>query len=214
MRYLQLSLLILTLAILSACNSGPTYAVIETEFGNMKVELYDSTPIHKENFIKLAKEGFYDDLLFHRVIKGFMIQGGDPKSRGAEPSARLGGGGPGYTIEAEIGSPHFKGTLAAARTGNASNPEKRSSGSQFYVVQGSPQSEAQLASTAKRKGITYTDSQRKKYAEVGGRPDLDMEYTVFGEVVEGMDVIDKLAAVETAPGDRPLKDVKMKIRIL
>jgi len=180
----------------------------------MKVELYDSTPIHKENFIKLAKEGFYDDLLFHRVIKGFMIQGGDPKSRGAEPSARLGGGGPGYTIEAEIGSPHFKGTLAAARTGNASNPEKRSSGSQFYVVQGSPQSEAQLASTAKRKGITYTDSQRKKYAEVGGRPDLDMEYTVFGEVVEGMDVIDKLAAVETAPGDRPLKDVKMKIRIL
>jgi len=214
MRYLQLSLLILTLAILSACNSGPTYAVIETEFGNMKVELYDSTPIHKENFIKLAKEGFYDDLLFHRVIKGFMIQGGDPKSRGAEPSARLGGGGPGYTIEAEIGSPHFKGTLAAARTGNAGNPEKRSSGSQFYVVQGSPQSEAQLASTAKRKGITYTDSQRKKYAEVGGRPDLDMEYTVFGEVVEGMDVIDKLAAVETAPGDRPLKDVKMKIRIL
>jgi peptidyl-prolyl cis-trans isomerase B (cyclophilin B) len=213
MRYLQLSLLIIIIALLSSCNSGPTYAIIETEFGNMKVELYDSTPIHKENFIKLAKEGFYDDLLFHRVINGFMVQGGDPKSKDAAPSARLGNGGPGYTLEAEIGSPHFKGTLAAARTGGASNPEKRSSGSQFYVVQGSPQSDGQIASNEKRKGITYTEGQKKKYKELGGRPDLDMEYTVFGEVVEGLDVIDKIASVETASGDRPVKDVKMKIRI-
>lgn len=204
------------LCLLISCNKGDkkTYAMIETEFGNMKVELYDSTPGHKDNFVKLAKEGFYDGLLFHRVIKGFMAQGGDPESKDAPAEKRLGSGGPGYTIPAEIGAPHFKGTLAAARTGGPSNPEKKSSGSQFYIVQGNPITAQQLDSFEKQKGITYSPAQREKYLKLGGTPMLDMDYTVYGEVVEGMDVIDKICATKTAPGDRPLEDVKMKVRIL
>jgi len=204
---------ILVVLLLSSCGDKKTYVMIETDFGNMKVELYDSTPLHKENFLKLAKEGFYDDLLFHRVIKNFMIQGGDPKSKGAAAGVNLGSGGPGYTIPAEIGAPHFKGTLSAARTG-AGNPEKRSSGSQFYITQGTSLTDSQLNSFEKQKGIKYSEAQRAKYLSQGGYPGLDMDYTVYGEVVEGLDVIDKIAAVQTAPGDRPLEDVKMKVRIL
>ncbi len=203
----------LAVLLFTACGDKKTYVMIETDFGNMKVELYDSTPLHKENFLKLAKEGFYDDLLFHRVIKNFMIQGGDPNSRGAAAGARLGSGGPGYTIPAEIGAPHFKGTLSAARTG-AGNPEKRSSGSQFYITQGTPLTDSQLDSFEKQKGIKYSQTQRAKYLSQGGYPGLDMDYTVYGEVVEGLDVIDKIAAVQTAPGDRPVEDVKMKVRVL
>ena len=205
--------ILLSLFIISACNSGngKTYAEIETEFGTMKVELYNSTPGHKENFIKLAKEGFYDGLLFHRVIDGFMVQGGDPNSKDAPTGQRLGSGGPGYTIPAEIGAPHFKGTLAAARTGN---PEKRSSGSQFYLTQGRPLTDAQIANFEKQKGIQYTEAQKEKYRTLGGVPSLDMEYTVYGEVVEGLDVIDKIATVAKDGSDRPLQDVKMKVRIL
>ncbi len=202
------------LAAIQSCGDGKTYALVETEFGNMKILLYNETPKHKENFIKLAKEGFYDDLLFHRVIKNFMIQGGDPDSRGANPNARLGGGGPGYLIDAEIGFPHIKGALAAARTGGASNPEKKSSGSQFYIVQGQSLTDAQLDNMERFKNIKYGEAQRKLYKELGGRPDLDQEYTVFGEVVEGLDVIDKIANVPTANGDRPTQDVKMKVKIL
>ncbi len=200
---------------LSSCAQGESFqhVLIETEFGNMKVQLYNSTPKHRDNFVKLVNEKFYDDLLFHRIIKDFMIQGGDPNSRGAAPGVALGSGGPGYLIDNEIGSPHFRGTLAAARTGGASNPEKKSSGSQFYIVQGIKQSDAQLNSFEARKGIKYNETQRAIYKERGGRPDLDAEYTVFGEVVEGMDVIDKIAAVKKAPGDRPIQDVKMKITI-
>lgn len=199
-----------------SCNTstGPRMAIIETEYGNMTVELYDSTPQHRDNFVKLVEEGFYKDLLFHRIIAGFMIQGGDPQSRGAAQGVNLGGGGPGYQIPQEIGAPHFKGTLAAARTGDGVNPERKSSGSQFYIVQGTPQSDASLDGMAQRKGFSYNDAQRKKYKEVGGTPMLDMDYTVFGEVVEGLDVIDKIAAVQTAPGDRPLKDVKMDIKMI
>lgn len=200
--------------IMSCQSDGPTYALIETDFGNMKVELYDSTPKHKENFIKLANEGFYDDLLFHRVIKGFMIQGGDPDSKGAEPNKGLGSGGPGYKIDAEIGAPHIKGTLAAARQGGPINPEKKSSGSQFYIVQGNTYNADQLAGIGSSKGITYNATQIEKYSTLGGTPQLDMDYTVFGQVVEGLDVIDKIAAVQTAPGDRPIKDVKMKVSII
>ncbi len=209
-------LILICFSVLIACNNGDnkTYAMIETDFGNMKVELYNSTPIHKENFIKLANEGFYDDLLFHRVIKGFMVQGGDPESRGAEPNKRLGSGGPGYTLEAEIGAPHFKGVLAAARTGGASNPEKRSSGSQFYIVQGEKQTDSAIQNFERQKGITYNQTHKDKYKNLGGTPFLDMDYTAFGEVVEGLDVIDKIANVATAPGDRPVEDVKMKIRML
>jgi len=200
-------------ALISSCGSKDAYVLIETEYGNMKVLLYNETPIHKENFLKLAGEGYYDDLLFHRVMRGFMIQGGDPNSRGAAPGAPLGGGGPGYLLDAEIGSPHFKGALAAARTPDRGNPEKKSSGSQFYIVQGNPVNDQRLDQFERMKGIKYTEAQRKLYKEVGGRPDLDMEYTVFGEVVEGLDVIDKIAVVEGDRANRPVKDVKMKISV-
>ncbi len=205
--------LYVSLFLVACMGDDNTYAMIETDYGNMKVLLYNETPKHKENFIKLANEGFFDDLLFHRVINGFMLQGGDPESRNAPAGKMLGGGGPGYLIDAEIGSPHFKGALAAARTGQG-NPEKKSSGSQFYVVQGSVQTDAQLDNMERFKKIKYTPAQRALYKEIGGRPDLDQEYTVFGEVVEGLDVIDKIAVVPTAPGDRPTQDVKMKVRIL
>ncbi|NNF32795.1 MAG: peptidylprolyl isomerase [Saprospiraceae bacterium] len=212
-RIVLIAFLALMAILFNACSSGPTYVVIETEFGDMKAELYDSTPKHKENFIKLVKEGFYDDLLFHRVMSGFMAQGGDPQSKGAAPGVQLGAGSPGYTLEAEIGAPHFKGALAAARQGDAFNPEKRSNGSQFYVVQGTPQSDAQINSWEKRKGIQYNEAQKEKYRTIGGRPDLDLEYTVFGEVVEGIEVIDKLCSVQTDPRNRPVQDIKMKVRI-
>jgi peptidyl-prolyl cis-trans isomerase B (cyclophilin B) len=139
-----------------------------------------------------------------------MIQGGDPNSRNAAPGVPLGAGGPGYQIPAEIGKPHVKGALAAART---NNPEKASSGSQFYIVQGTIQNDGALNQIASQRGITYTADQLKKYKEIGGTPQLDNEYTVFGEVVEGLDVIDKIAAVQTGQGDRPVQDVKMKIKL-
>lgn len=209
---LKLLVLILFVSIVtfSSCGDGHKYAIIETEFGEIKVMLYNSTPLHRDNFVKLVKEGFYDDLLFHRVMNGFMIQGGDPESKGAPADKRLGGGGPGYRIPAEIGSPHIKGTLAAARN---SNPQKESSGSQFYIVHGKTQTDAQLDAIEKRQGFTYNEEQRRLYKEIGGAPFLDGDYTVFGEVVEGLEVVDEIAAVKTAPGDRPIEDVKMKIRM-
>jgi cyclophilin family peptidyl-prolyl cis-trans isomerase len=201
--------------LLISCNGDSRKKIkIETDHGDMVFVLYDSTPLHRDNFLKLTKEGFYDDLLFHRIIKGFMIQGGDPDSKGAPEGKALGMGGPGYQTPAEIGAPHFKGTLAAARTGGPGNPEKKSSGSQFYIVQGKIPTDNELNGHERSKGITYSDAQRTKYKELGGTPMLDMDYTVFGEIVSGMDVIDKLASVSTAPGDRPVKDEKMKISIV
>lgn len=197
--------------VLQSCGGDENqYVLIETDFGNMKVMLYNETPQHRDNFVKLVNEKYYDDLLFHRVINGFMIQGGDPNSRNAQPGAPLGMGGPGYQIPAEIGKPHIKGALAAART---NNPQKLSSGSQFYLVQGTVQNDQSLNSIAQQKGITYTADQIKLYKERGGTPQLDNEYTVFGEVVEGLDVIDKIAAVQTGQGDRPVQDVKMRIKM-
>lgn len=187
--------------------------VIETEYGNMTVKLYDSTPKHKENFIKLVKEGFYKDLLFHRIIPGFMIQGGDPDSRNAQPGQQLGAGGPGYTIPAEIGQYHFKGTLAAARTGDQVNPEKRSSGSQFYIVQGQGIAPSQLENMVMPNGSKYFKTDIERYSKFGGTPFLDGNYTVFGEVTVGLEVIDKIAAVQCDPMNRPVKDVKMNIVI-
>lgn len=204
---------LLILATLSACgpNDGYTYALISTEYGDMKVKLYNSTPQHRDNFIKLANEGYYDGTLFHRVIAGFMVQGGDPDSRGAAPGQALGMGGPGYTVPAEIGALHMKGALAAART---NNPAKESSGSQFYVVHGKTVNDIDLQNVANRTGRQYSDAQKQLYKELGGTPQLDWEYTVFGEVVEGYDVIDAIAAVATAPGDRPIEDVSMTVKIL
>lgn len=200
---------------LSACQDGTkkgyTYAEIETDFGTMKVMLYNSTPIHRDNFVKLANEGFYDGLLFHRVKNTYMIQGGDPLSKDAPMDKRLGQGGPGYELDPEIGAPHLKGALAAART---PNPQKRSSGSQFYIVQGVPINDEYLVQLEQQKGFQYNPEQKKLYKELGGTPFLDGDYTVFGEVVEGIEVVDKIAAVETNKFDRPLSDVKMKVRIL
>ena len=200
---------------------GPTHVALETQFGTMTIELFDDTPAHRDNFIKLVDEGFYNDLLFHRVIKDFMVQGGDPNSRDAKEGARLGMGGPGYTIEAEMDSTHLhlKGALSAARQGDQVNPEKRSSGSQFYLVQGKTYSEDQLANFESRMqknhpGFAYTEEQKAAYATAGGTPFLDMEYTVFGQVIEGLDLIDSIAAVRTARGDRPLEDVWMRMRIV
>lgn len=189
---------------------------ITTDYGTMTIRLYDETPLHRDNFLKLAEEGFYNDLLFHRIIKGFMIQGGDPNSKGAAPEVQLGNGGPGYTVPAEFrnGLYHKKGALAAARLGDQMNPQRASSGSQFYIVQGAPVPQPQLQQLAARSGIQYTPEQIEMYTTVGGTPFLDGQYTVFGEVVEGLDVIDKIAAVQTRPGDRPVQDVKMTVRVV
>jgi peptidyl-prolyl cis-trans isomerase B (cyclophilin B) len=189
---------------------------IETIHGSMLVELYDATPQHQDNFVKLAQEGFYDGLLFHRVIENFMIQGGDPKSKDAPGGQTLGSGGPGYTIPAEFVDSlvHIKGAIAAARTGDAVNPEKRSSGSQFYIVHGRSVTEQDLARLEAQKGFRYTTRQKEAYLEHGGTPFLDRDYTVFGQVVEGFDVLDKLAAMPTDPRDRPKEDLKMKVRLI
>ncbi|QIA09837.1 peptidylprolyl isomerase [Draconibacterium halophilum] len=238
--------------------------VISTEFGEIKLKLYDDTPEHKKNFLKLIDEGYYDGLLFHRVMENFMIQGGDPDSKDAAPGERLGSGNPGYTIPAEILPQHIhkKGALAAARRGT-SNPEKRSSGSQFYIVHGEVYTpgkldtmEMMMNSRAKNEFLqekfaeakptldeyrknndqdgfnifvselratadsawteqpkfAFSDAQRQAYTTIGGYPSLDGEYTVFGEVVEGLDVLDKIAAVETDQYDRPKTDIKMEIQ--
>ena len=187
---------------------------IETDFGTMTAELYNSTPKHRDNFIKLAEEGYYNDLLFHRVINGFMIQGGDPNSRNAPAGQMLGSGGPNYQIPAEFVDTlaHVKGALAAART---NNPEKKSSGSQFYIVQGGgPVNEQMLNQIEASKGFHYTPEQREQYQSLGGTPFLDRDYTVFGRVIKGLEVIDKIAATQTSAGDRPVKDVKMKMRVI
>ncbi len=211
---MKLKVLPLVLSLwLFACSEQTQYVLIETKFGDIKLELYKSTPKHRDNMVKLVKQGFYDGLLFHRVIDDFMIQGGDPQSKDAPPGRRLGAGGPGYTIEAELGVPHIAGALAAARTG-VGNPEKRSSGSQFYIVEGRPVSAGDLDRQEKRGNFKYSEQQRKEYLEKGGTPQLDNEYTVFGKVVEGMDVVKKIASVATDGNDRPMEDIRMKIKLL
>ena len=246
--------------------------IIHTDYGDMVIKLYDETPIHKANFLKLAEEGFYNDLLFHRVIKEFMIQGGDPESRNAAATQSLGSGGPGYTLEAEILPQYFhkKGALSAARQGDQVNPEKRSSGSQFYIVQGNTYKQDQVnqMQEAKKQGKMQdafnvflqdpanaryleqfqaaqekqdqnaymkvineiepklnaildkdnswklTPEQIAAYTTIGGTPHLDNNYTVFGEVIEGLDVIDKIAAVKTLSFDRPQDNVKMRMEVI
>ena len=205
---------LLTIVALSGCDTDPRqYVRIETPFGEMRAVLYDETPLHRDNFVKLAGEGYYDSLLFHRIIEGFMVQGGDPDSRGAPAGMPLGNGGPGYTIPAEIGAPHLKGTLAAARTSDAINPQRASSGSQFYIVQGQVADPGYLDNIERSKGITYNEAQRELYATQGGTPQLDGDYTVFGEVVEGLEVIDRLAAVKVDRSNRPVEDLWMRVTL-
>jgi len=190
-----------------------TLIEIQTPYGEMIAELYDDTPQHRDNFIKLVSEGFYNDLLFHRVIDGFMIQGGDPDSKNASPDKRLGAGGPGYQIPAEIeaGHAHIKGALAAARQGDAVNPEKKSSGSQFYIVHGGPVSRKDLEMFSQRSGRNFAEETIEEYLKSGGTPFLDGQYTVFGRVIKGLEVIDQIAKSQTRSDDRPIEDIKMKI---
>jgi peptidyl-prolyl cis-trans isomerase B (cyclophilin B) len=197
-----------------ASTGGEAMVLIETTVGNIKVKLYDSTPEHKKNFLKLAKEGYLDSTLFHRVIPGFMIQGGDPDSKHAQPGQPLGMGGPGYTIPAEIGAKHFRGALSAARQPDQVNPEKRSSGSQFYIVQNGPIPQQQLDMMIQQKGLQYTPEERDYYLKVGGYPPLDGDYTVFGQVTEGLDVVDKIANAQRDPRDRPVQDIRMTVKVL
>jgi peptidyl-prolyl cis-trans isomerase B (cyclophilin B) len=193
---------------------------VKTDYGTMIIKLYDSTPLHRDNFINLVKQGFYDSLLFHRVIKDFMIQGGDPTSKDADSTVMLGNGeAPGDMIPAEFRSNliHKKGALAMART---DNPAKASSNCQFYIVEGKVTSDTMLNQIecgirqGSNIGFYYTDAQRNLYKTVGGTPFLDQNYTVFGEVIKGLDVIDKIAAAQTDPNDRPLKNIRMKMRML
>jgi len=190
-----------------------TYVLISTEFGDMKIRLYDETPLHKANFIKLAKEGTLDSTLFHRIIPEFMIQGGDPTSKNAVAGQPLGSGDVGYKIPAELNKNliHKRGALAAARDGN---PAKASSGCQFYIVQGKKYSAAELQTLGPRTGNTWTTEQLKVYEEVGGTPMLDQNYTVFGEVVSGLDVVDKIIVQSRDGRDRPSKDIRMKVTLL
>ena len=189
---------------------------LETTKGTIIIELYEDTPLHRANFIELVEKAFYDGLLFHRVIDGFMIQGGDPKSKNAKSGSALGSGGPGFTIPNEIdaGHVHIKGALAAARTPDEVNPEKRSSGSQFFIVHGSKLNEKMLDSFEARNGMHYSPEQRADYLEYGGTPFLDGQYTVFGRVIEGFEVIDSIATMQKDPNDRPVEDVEMKIRFI
>lgn len=189
---------------------------IETNYGDMVVKLYNETPLHRDNFLKLVKDGTYDGLLFHRVIKNFMIQGGDPNSKTAKPGQMLGDGSLGYTIPAEFNPSlyHKKGALAAARQGDLVNPQKESSSCQFYIVQGDKWPAEKLQMVEQRYGKKFSTEQARVYAEVGGTPFLDGDYTVFGEVVEGLDVVDKIAAVACGAMDRPVQDVKFKMTII
>lgn len=190
------------------------YVEIRTDEGNATLKLYNETPKHRDNFHKLVKEGYYDSLMFHRVIQHFMIQGGDPGSKFAIGGQPLGSGGPDYRIPAEFVDSliHKKGVIAAART---NNPEKESSGSQFYLVQGRVYSEAGLDSLEEfRLKKKMTALQREAYSTVGGTPHLDGEYTVFGELLDGVEIIDQIAAVETDERDRPHTDQRMFLRLL
>jgi len=208
-----------TVAVKKAPVSKERLVELTTNYGTMIMKLYDSTPLHRDNFIKLVQSGFYDSLLFHRVIQGFMIQGGDPESRNADSTTMLGGGSAaGERIPAEFKPQFFhkKGALAAARDGN---PAKASSNCQFYIVQGNKIPAEQLKQTeqsvkANNPAFSYSAAQREVYARMGGTPFLDQNYTVFGEVISGLDVIDKIAAVQKGQADRPKADVRMKMRML
>ncbi len=243
--------------------NGKPKILIETDFGNMEVILYDETPLHRDNFLKLTSDGYFNGLLFHRVIENFMIQGGDPSSKKGESAELIGSGGPGYTIPAEINDSliHKKGVIAAARKEDNVNPEKKSSGSQFYIVQGTIFTDEQLDLIEKQNNKTnlqtifseifeekeikylaqdkepdynkiydearnkaeekisgkepfrFSEKARETYKTIGGTPHLDGSYTVFGEVVSGIDVIDKIASVEVDSNNKPLNDIKMKISL-
>jgi len=211
---------LLLLITATAFAKGPKnqYIRIKTSYGQCIIRLYNETPQHRDNFIKLTKQGYFNGTLFHRVIQNFMIQGGDPDSKNAKPGIELGNGGPKYTVPAEFKDSifHKRGVLAAARD---DNPAKASSGSQFYIVEGKRYTDADLDKTEKLprfNGMNYKipASQREVYKSVGGTPSLDRNYTVFGEVVIGLDMVDQIAAVPKDERDRPKADVSMTVELL
>lgn len=213
MRKMLLLGALLLLAAIAGANNRKVKVI--TPYGTMVIKLYDQTPRHRDNFIKLARRHFYDSTLFHRVIKGFMIQGGDPDSKLTHPGDLLGNGDVGYTIppEFQLDLFHRKGALAAARE---DRPDKASSGCQFYIVQGKVLTDEQLDKIEQTRlgGRKIPLDQRQVYKTEGGVPHLDQSYTVFGQVIRGMDVIDKIAALKTDNNNRPLEDVPMKIRVV
>jgi len=210
-----------SLLLTSAFANGPKnqYVRIKTSYGECIIRLYNETPKHRDNFIKLVKKGFYNGTLFHRVIQNFMIQGGDPDSKDttkAKPGAELGNGDVGYTVPAEFRDSlfHKRGVLAAARD---DNPAKASSGCQFYIVEGKRFTNGKMDSlekTPRMHGHKIPAWQREYYSSVGGAPHLDQNYTVYGEVVIGIDMIDRIAAVKTDKNDRPVTDVPMTVELL
>jgi peptidyl-prolyl cis-trans isomerase B (cyclophilin B) len=222
MNHLRTFILLLALSVIMPVMGQRKQVLMETAEGNILLTLYDDTPLHRDNFLRLANEHFYDSLLFHRVIKNFMIQGGDPDSRHAEPGATLGDGEVGYTIEAELFDsdghllhPHRRGALAMAREGDDVNPERRSSGCQFYIVWGTTFSSSELQTIGERLDamtqhrVTMTPELQDLYRKTGGAPHLDGQYTVFGEVTEGLDVLKRIQQVFTDDYDRPVDDVRI-----
>jgi len=211
----KISLLLTTIFVLSAsANAQKNKIKIETEYGNIVLMLYDNTPLNTNNMVKMAKEHFYDSTLFHRCIPQFMIQGGDPESKQAKPGQALGMGGLGTTIPAEINDVayHKRGAVGVARD---QTPDKSGSSCQFYLVSGKQFTDAELDNMSKRTGRNYTPAQREIYKTQGGTPHLDGNYTVFGEVVEGMEIVDKIAAEPRDANDRPNKDIRMlKVRVI
>jgi peptidyl-prolyl cis-trans isomerase B (cyclophilin B) len=198
------------IVMMNSCGLDAQTYTIETTLGNIQIKLYEQTPLHKKNFEKLVAEHFYDGVLFHRIIAGFMIQTGNPATKvattGETSNIDLD-----YTLAAEFVPEHFhkKGVLAAARIGDAVNPEKRSSSSQFYIVQGRTYTDAELDQIEDRLQIKFSEFQRETYKTIGGTPFLDQNYTVFGEVIEGLDVVDAIASIPTEPGDVPTMDIRI-----
>ena len=203
--FIIISLLLMT----TSCQLEAQTYTIETTLGNIRVKLYDETPLHKANFEKLVNEQFYNGVLFHRIIAGFMIQTGNGATKAQNEETT--GSDLNYTVAAEFVPEYFhkKGALAAARIGDAVNPEKRSSSSQFYIVQGRAYADAELDILEEQMQREFTESQRGLYKTIGGTPFLDQNYTVFGEVVEGLDIVDKIASVPTVAGDWPETDVRI-----
>lgn len=215
-KILILPFVLLTL-MFTSCGGGKNIIVqIETNLGNMKVKLYNETPAHRDSFVSLIQKGYYDDLLFHRAVKEFVIQGGDPVSKTAVPEQELGAGGKDFSFPAEIDNNpkiHKKGAIAFANT-EIRDSVKYTVGGQFYIVQGKPIRNGEIAAIIKLFGKKYTDDDKEAYGGIGGLPHLDTKNTVFGEVIKGKEVIDAIIAKETNENDRPLEDVKMKITIL
>ena len=211
------TLILLFLCVSAAFARPPKnqYVRISTSYGSVIIRLYNQTPLHRDNFIKLAKKGFYNGTLFHRVIQNFMIQGGDPDSKNAMAGLELGNGDVGYTVPAEFRDSlfHKRGVLAAARD---DNPTKASSGCQFYIVEGKRFTEGKMDTleTTRLKGHKIPAWQRELYKSVGGSPHLDHNYTVYGEVVSGIDMVDRIAAVKTDECDRPVTDVAVTVDVL